>query len=236
MYRSDSGSAPGIVSMTLLKCANFPLVIFFFKYLVFYDVTSLFTNISLREIDIITNLIFNHNPNINITKNDFKKPFGFSASQIHLIFHSNFYSQIDRVAMGSLLVPVLANIFMGFYKSKWLNGYNLNKRKFYLRYVDDILAAFDKKQDSLKFLEFLNKRHPNIKFTIDKEINEFIAFLDVFISGIFNQTLTLQTYHKSTYTDLLSQSFASLSYKVNWNKCLIDRSFKISDSWSFFHN
>ena len=53
--------------------------------------------------------------------------------------------------MGSPLAPVLANIFMGFYKSKWLNEYNLNKPKFYLRYVDDILAAFDKEQDSLNF-------------------------------------------------------------------------------------
>ena len=46
--------------------------------------------------------------------------------------------------MGSLLAPVLTNIFMGFYESKWLNEYNLNKSKFYLRYVDDILAAFEK--------------------------------------------------------------------------------------------
>ena len=52
--------------------------------------------------------------------------------------------------MGSPLAPVLANIFMGFHESKWLNEYNLNKPKFYLRYVDDILAAFDNKQDSLK--------------------------------------------------------------------------------------
>ena len=70
--------------------------------------------------------------------------------------------------MGSPLAPVLAKIFMGFHESKWLNEYNLNKPKFYLRYVDDILAAFDNKQDSLIFLDFLNIRHPNIKFTIEK--------------------------------------------------------------------
>ena len=51
--------------------------------------------------------------------------------------------------MGSPLPPVLANIFMGFQESKWLNEYNLKKPKFYLRYVDGILAAFDKKQDLL---------------------------------------------------------------------------------------
>ena len=56
--------------------------------------------------------------------------------------------------MGSPLAPVLANIFMGFHESKWFNEYNLNKPKFYLRYVDDFLAAFDNKQDSLNFLNF----------------------------------------------------------------------------------
>ena len=44
--------------------------------------------------------------------------------------------------MGSPLAAALANIFMGFHKSTWLNEYNLNKPKFYLRYVGDILAAF----------------------------------------------------------------------------------------------
>ena len=95
--------------------------------------------------------------------------------------------------MGSPLAPVLANTFVGFYESKWLNEYNQNKPKFYLKYVDDILAAFGKEQDSLNFLDFLNKRHPNIKFTIKKQINHYIAFLDVFISGINNQNLTLKT-------------------------------------------
>ena len=83
--------------------------------------------------------------------------------------------------MGYPLAPVLANIFMRFYESKWLNEYNLNKLKFYLRY--DILAAFKKEQDSLNFLNFLNNKHPNTKFTIEKQVNYSIAFLDVFISA-----------------------------------------------------
>ena len=137
--------------------------------------------------------------------------------------------------MGSPLAPVLANIFMGFHESKWLNEYNLNKPKFYLRYVDDILAAFDNEQDSL---DFLNNRHPNIKFIIEKQINHSIAFLDVFISGINNQNLKLQTYHKSTYAGLLLnfKSFTSFSYKISLIECLIDRSFEICDNWNSFHN
>ena len=136
--------------------------------------------------------------------------------------------------MGSPLAPVPANIFTGFYESKWLNEYNLNKPKFYLRYVDDILAAFDNEHD---LLTFLNNRYPNIKFTIEKQNNHSIAFLDVFISDI-NQNLTLQTYHKSTYTGLVLnfKSFTSFSYKISLIKCLIDRSFKICNNWNSFHN
>ena len=81
--------------------------------------------------------------------------------------------------MSSPLAPVLANIFMGFYESKWFNEHNLNKVNFYLRYINDILAAFDNEQDSLNFFDFLNKRDPNIKFTIEKQINHSIVFLDV---------------------------------------------------------
>ena len=59
--------------------------------------------------------------------------------------------------MGSLFTPVLANIFMSFYESKRLSEYNLIKPKFYLRYVDDILAAFGKEQDSSNFQKFFKQ-------------------------------------------------------------------------------
>ena len=50
--------------------------------LVSYDVTNLFTNTPLQEtIDITMNLIFNHNPNLNITREELKKLFPFATSQ-----------------------------------------------------------------------------------------------------------------------------------------------------------
>ena len=48
------------------------------KFLFSYDVTSLFTNIPLQEtIDIEINLIFNHYPNLNITRKELTKTFPF---------------------------------------------------------------------------------------------------------------------------------------------------------------
>ena len=61
---------------------------------------------------------------------------------------------------------------------------------------------------------------------------------DVMIKIINNQNLTLQTYHKSTYTGLLlnSKSFTSFSYNISLIKYLVDRSFRIWNNWNSFHN
>ena len=57
--------------------------------------------------------------------------------------------------MGSSLAAVLAYIFMVFHESKWLDEYNLNKPKFYFRYVDDIsiikISQIDLYRTNLKF-------------------------------------------------------------------------------------
>ena len=70
------------------------------------------------------------------------------------------------------------------------------------------------------------------------QINHSIAVLHLFISGINNQNLALQRYHKSNYTGLLLKvkSFISLSYKISLVKYLIDRSFNICNNWNSFHN
>ena len=139
--------------------------------------------------------------------------------------------------MFSLLAHVLANIFMGFYESKWLNECYLSRNSFSLRYTVGILSAIENEQDSLNFSDFLNKRHLIIKFTIE-QINHSIAFLDVFISGINMQNLTLQTCLKLTYTGLLLnfKTFTSFLYKTSLIKCLIDRSFKTCSNWNSFHD
>ena len=93
--------------VSLIKNANLSR-----KFLVFS-----FTNILLEKtIDIAINLIFNYNPNLNITKKELKKLFLFATSQAYFNFNSKFYNQIDGIAIVSPLVPVLAvlSYFHGF--------------------------------------------------------------------------------------------------------------------------
>ena len=101
------------------------------KFLVSHDVTRLFTNIPLQEtISIAMNFIFNHNPSRNITRKELEKLFFFATLQTHFIFNSIFFNQIDGVAMGSPLAPVLANILMVLTKVSGLMNITLTNLNF----------------------------------------------------------------------------------------------------------
>ena len=85
------------------------------KFLISFDVTSLFTNIPMSEaIDIATNLIFENNPDIKFTKHELHKLFRIATSETYFTFNGSIFDQIDGVAMGSPLASVLANFFYGF--------------------------------------------------------------------------------------------------------------------------
>ena len=208
------------------------------SFLISFDVESLFTNIPLEEtINLAVDTIFENEPNIAISKENLKRLFLFATSNTHFLFNGDYYEQIDGVAMGSPLAPTLANFFMGYHEKKWLEEYSGNKPLFYQRYVDDIFATFNNKQDADLFFAYLNTKHPNIKFTFEAEQNGVLPFLDVYID-INNNSLTTNIFRKSTYTGLLTNyfSFTSFSYKLSLIRTLCDRVYKLNNSWQGIHN
>ena len=137
--------------------------------------------------------------------------------------------------MGSPLGPLLANIFMGTYEEKWLSEYQGSGPTFYRRYVDDIFCIFQNREDALRFLDYSNSGHRNIKFTVEEEHDGTLPFLNVLISHtpeVSNFQTT--TYYKPTYTGLLLNftSFAPFSYKLGLVKTLLDRAHKINSTQS----
>ena len=78
------------------------------------DVKSLFTNVPLEKtIHIILRRIYHDKEiNINITKKDMRDLLLLCTKNVHFTFEGKIYIQIDGVAMGSSLAPVLADIFM----------------------------------------------------------------------------------------------------------------------------
>ncbi|XP_065652825.1 uncharacterized protein LOC136080142 [Hydra vulgaris] len=113
------------------------------KFIVSYDVENLFTNIPLNEtINIATELFFKDIRSKYFSKTHFKKLLQISTSGSHFLFNGKFYDQLDGVAMGSPLAPILANMFIGFHEQTWVNNCSSSIPIFYKRYVDDIIAIF----------------------------------------------------------------------------------------------
>ena len=91
------------------------------KFLVSFDVVSLFTNIPLREkINLAVEAIFANDSSIKMSRAQLKKLFYFATSESHFLYNGQYYDQFDGVAMGSPLGPVLANLFMGYKEKIWL--------------------------------------------------------------------------------------------------------------------
>ena len=53
-------------------------------------------------------------------ENEFIKLLNLAVKNCHFIFNGKFYDQVDGVAMGSPLGPLLANIFLSFHEIRWL--------------------------------------------------------------------------------------------------------------------
>ena len=76
----------------------------------------------------------------------------------------------------------------------------------------------------------------NIRFTMEKEIDHKIPFLDVLINNETHFPVT-RVYRKKTFTGLLTNyfSFTSHSYKLGLIRTLVDRAYKINNTWLGFH-
>ena len=70
---------------------------------------------------------------------------------------------LDGVAMGSPLVQVLANLFMGHYEKEWLSNYDGVPPSYYTRYVDDIFSVFNSPNEAKRFLSYHNSRQLNVR-------------------------------------------------------------------------
>ena len=91
------------------------------KFLISFDVESLFTNIPLSEtINLAVETNRKDNPAFPISKANLRELFTFATSQTHFLFNGLFFDQCDGVAMGSPLAPILANLFMGYREEQWI--------------------------------------------------------------------------------------------------------------------
>ena len=206
--------------------------------MVSFDAVSLFTNIPLQEcIDLAVSYITDGISDLKLFTSDIIKLLSIATAQTHLLFNSKVYDQIDGMAMGSPLAPVLANLFLGHHEPLWLNTYKSPPTHLYRCYIDDTFCLFNNEHEALPFLQYLSSLHENIRFTMEKEFNRSSAFLDVCINNKDPSCFIISVYHKKTFTGLLTIffSFASFCYKLGLIRTLLDRAYKINNTLLAFN-
>ena len=158
------------------------------------------------------------------------------CSEPVFLYKEQVYKQIDGVAMGSPLAPLLANWFVSKIEQNILSDKSHQKYKptLYKRYVDDIFAIFKSNEDRDMFFETLNTAHPNLSFTMERSTN-MLPFLDISIS-IENNAFATKVYRKPSNTSIVMNynCVAPTKWKTSLVKCMLNRAYKISSSYDFF--
>ena len=109
------------------------------KFLVSFHVNSLFTNIILNEtIKLAVDLIKTSYTNLKISSDNLTKLFKYATCETHFLFNEKIYDQIDDVAMGSPLPPVLANLSWNITKNSGLKTF----RGLYHPTIEDMSMTF----------------------------------------------------------------------------------------------
>ncbi|XP_045535441.1 uncharacterized protein LOC123721261 [Papilio machaon] len=193
--------------------------------MVSFDVASLFTNVPVAEtIDIIKqHLIVNNLPTEYISLIEFCLKSGY------FLWRGDFYLQVDGVAMGSPIAPVVANIFMEHFEKEALNSAPV-KPRYWLRYVDDVFAIVSRRGIG-QLLDHLNEIHPRIRFTTEEEKDGTLPFLDVLVKRESSGCLVHTVYRKPTHTDryLKADSHHHPSHLSSVPRTLINRALRLCD-------
>ena len=230
-------------------------------YLVSFDIQSLFTNIPVDEtIDIILNKLFpsklpgcaKNYTYKGFKRLDFKRALEWCLKDNTFIFNGKFYIQTDGIAMGSPLAPILADIFLNHVLESHIcknrrtennvifrdfnDKFSNFKLLLFVRYVDDILAAFENSESVENFKQYMNSLHPNLKFTTDPEVDNSIAFLDIRITKT-EKCVKTSVYRKTTHSGVYTHfsSFVPFKFKRQLLMTLLYRAYELCSDFELLH-
>ncbi|XP_062557238.1 uncharacterized protein LOC134222111 [Armigeres subalbatus] len=197
--------------------------------LVSFDVVSLFTNIPKDLVirDIITNWD-DIQQATNICLDLLLEMVEFCLDTSYFCFRNKFYIQTFGTAMGSPLSPILADIVMDslLHTVNQLVPYPMPVLK---KYVDDLILALP--EDKIhEVLDIFNGYNPHLQFTVEKESNNKLPFLDTLITRHEDQTLSTSWYSKPIASGRLMNfhSFHPTTMKINIASNYIDRVIRLT--------
>ena len=189
--------------------------------LVSFDVVSLFTII---RVDLAVKVAEERlREMLSLPVGDIILLLSFCPKTTQFAYNGNYFQQVFGTAMGSPVSAVIANMVMGDVEQRALATSPV-KPFFWKRYVDDVISAVSG-NEAERLLSHLNSVEPSIQFTLEREKDRHLPFLDLNVSRGIQGNLETRVYRKPTRTDkyLAFDSHHPICHKKSVAKTLLRR-------------
>ena len=197
------------------------------QVLVSFDVVSLFTNIPVDlAIKVATKRLRQDATLLQRTSlpvEDIVDLLSFCLNTTYFVFEGCYYQQVFGTAMGSPVSAVIANLVMEDVEQRALASVPVSL-SFWKRFVDDVISAVSRNEIDI-LLQHLNSIELSIQFTVEREINGHLAFLDLNVHRTVEGKLETDVYREPTHTHkyLSYDSHHPVSHKRSVAKTLLQR-------------
>ena len=173
------------------------------EIMVSFDVESLFTNVPIDDAVQAVLQKLENDPGLadrtTLTPAQIADLLTFVLKSTYFQYNGSIYEQKDGAAMGSPVSAVIANLYMENFEEQAITTSSYEPR-IWKRYVDDTFTILDRENVD-DFLQHLNNQQPSIRFTMETEKDNKLAFLDTAVLREPDGRLTTSVYRKPTHTD-----------------------------------
>ena len=147
----------------------------------------------------------------------------FCLNTTQFAYNGTYYQQVFGTAMGSPVSAVIANMVMEDVEQRALASSPVQPL-FWKRYVDDVISAVSGNEAEC-LLSHLNSVEPSIQFTIERENDRRLSFLDLNVYRAHRGNIKTSVYRKPTHTNkyLAFDSHHPICHKKSVTRTLLTR-------------
>ena len=143
----------------------------------------------MEAMDITLNLLYsNADLYHSFVRLQLRKLLELALKDTYFKLNGSIYKQLNSLAMGPALSPVIANIFINYFETNYLSeGPSGYQPFYYRRYLHDTLILFSHFNQGNGFLIYINSRHHEIYFTFEGKSENKLSFLNLTVEKANNE-------------------------------------------------
>ena len=169
-----------------------------------HDINNMYSNVPIEEMITILGKLCEINSIEDKTKQDILKITQVIVEQNYFRFQDMIYVQNEGLMIGAPAFSIFSEIYLQNLENTKITKLLLKHEvEGYFIYINDILILYKEDQTNIhNVLDYFNSVTPNMKFTLEKEENNKINFLDITIAK-GHDSLLFEIYRKPTTTDVI---------------------------------